>query len=490
MGITYTTNGAKAVNSTNSKCYDLFALGGAYRQRSDADVLTLFKEAFKEDMELAMKTLFWLRDVRGGAGERRFFRICMKYIANNLPTDFIKNMSNIVEMGRWDDIIDIAYNTCCWEGAIDYIKQQLIKDIKAFKEKQFYNISLCAKWLPSENASSQQTKIYAKAIRKSLNISSKEYRQTLSKLRKVINIVERDMSANNWNAIDFSRVPSKANMKYQHCFSTRPEIKDRYTEFLYKSPEKINAAVLYPYDIVKKIVNQYFHNRFNSFSSTEMNAFEAAWKNLPDYFNGKSSKMLCVVDTSGSMYSNNFTPLSAAIGLGMYCAERNQGYFHNKFMTFNTRPNLVNIDGNDNICTKVIKMSEADWGGTTNLEAAFDILLQVAKHHPSDVPEYLTIISDMQINAATGSYYPVGNEYVQLTMNSIRDKWTIAGIKMPKLIYWNVNAIRDTILDLSPDVTCVSGMSPVIFKSILTGKTGYQLFIETVTAKRYENIWW
>ena len=78
---TRTTNGALAHASTRSAVYDMFALGGAYRQRTEADCVMLLIKALSENEELAMKCLFYIRDVRGGQGERRFFRVCMKDLA-------------------------------------------------------------------------------------------------------------------------------------------------------------------------------------------------------------------------------------------------------------------------------------------------------------------------------------------------------------------------------------------------------------------------
>ena len=92
----FTVNGALAHRSTGSKVYDLFALGGAYRNRSDEDCIILFEDAFCEDPDLAMKCLFYLRDCRGGQGERRFFRVCYKWLAENEPAAAIQNLEKVI----------------------------------------------------------------------------------------------------------------------------------------------------------------------------------------------------------------------------------------------------------------------------------------------------------------------------------------------------------------------------------------------------------
>jgi hypothetical protein len=90
--------------TTNSKVYDLFALGGSYRKRTDEDCILLFKNALEEDEVLALKCLFYLRDCRGGQGERRFFRVCYKWLANKHPEVAARNLDKIPLFGRYDDL--------------------------------------------------------------------------------------------------------------------------------------------------------------------------------------------------------------------------------------------------------------------------------------------------------------------------------------------------------------------------------------------------
>lgn len=101
---TLTENDAVTHKSTLNGLMDLFALGGAYRNRSDEDCITLFKAALDEDEVHALKCLFYLRDIRGGQGERRFFRVCMKWLANKHPDMVRRNLELIPFYGRYDDI--------------------------------------------------------------------------------------------------------------------------------------------------------------------------------------------------------------------------------------------------------------------------------------------------------------------------------------------------------------------------------------------------
>ncbi len=482
---TRTANGALAHKSTRSMVYDMFALGGAYRQRTDADCILLFKNALEENEELAMKCLFYLRDCRGGQGERRFFRACFKWLAMSEYVDVARrNLDNLSEYGRWDDLIYTCVDTQLEKEALEIIKKQLYLDA------QCKTPSLLAKWLPSENASSKETVRMGGIVRKYLGISHKEYRKILSLLRERINIVERLMSANRWDEIEFDKIPSKAGLIYKNAFARRDIIAKKYEAFAKSEKTTVNAKTLYPYEVVHKAVEGTcgWSYNFRNISDTDRAMIEKYWTNLPDYLNGKDCKMMCVVDTSGSMTGSNAdAPINVAIALGMYCAERVGGPFKNHYISFSSRPQLIKIEGVDFV-DKVRRIYRTNLCENTNIEATFDMLLNIAKHPSTkaeDIPETIVIISDMQIDS--GSYY-WRQSTADTEMEKIRKKWNAAGFKCPKLVYWNVNASKNTILDNGMDVTFVSGCSPVIFEQVLTGVTGYQLMLDKLMSKRYEAV--
>lgn len=482
---TRTANGALAHKSTRSMVYDMFALGGAYRQRTDADCILLFKNALEENEELAMKCLFYLRDCRGGQGERRFFRACFRWLAMSEYVDVARrNLDNLSEYGRWDDLIYTCVDTQLEKEALEIIKRQLYLDA------QCKTPSLLAKWLPSENASSKETVRMGGIVRKYLGISHKEYRKILSLLRERINIVERLMSANRWDEIEFDKIPSKAGLIYKNAFARRDIIAKKYEAFAKSEKTTVNAKTLYPYEVVHKAVEgtRGWGYNFRDISDTDRAMIEKYWTNLPDYLNGKDCKMMCVVDTSGSMTGSSAdAPINVAIALGMYCAERVGGPFKNHYISFSSRPQLIKIEGVDFV-DKVRRIYRTNLCENTNIEATFDMLLNIAKHPSTkaeDIPETIVIISDMQIDS--GSYY-WRQSTADTEMEKIRQKWNAAGFKCPKLVYWNVNASKNTILDNGMDVTFVSGCSPVIFEQVLTGVTGYQLMLDKLMSKRYEAV--
>ena len=479
-----TENGALAHRTTNSAVYDMFAFGGAYRKRNDADIILLFKNAFEENAELALKCLFWLRDCRGGQGERRFFRVCIKWLAQNHPNRIRDLIKYLPEYGRYDDLFEL-FDTDLEKDVINLIRTQLMEDMASQKN----GISLIAKWLPSENASNAVTIARAKKIRNALEVTSKDYRKMLSKLREKIKVLERLMSANRWDEIEFDKIPSKAGLVYKNAFARRDIIAKKYETFAKDKNTKVNAKTLYPYEVVEKaLAGADWYGDYKS-SDVDRAMINKYWENLPDYLDDANCSMMCVVDTSGSMHGR---PINVAISLGLYCAERMTGPFADHYISFASRPQLIKTEGIDFV-DKVSRIYKTNLCDNTNLNAVFDLLLHTAINKnvkETDIPKTIVVISDMEIDSGTYNYNRRcwEEDTAATEMEKIRQKWANYGLQLPKLIYWNVRARHNTILDAGSNVSFVSGMSPVIFKQVLTGKTGWDLMIETICADRYKVI--
>ncbi len=486
---TYTENGGLTHRTTNSNLLDMFAMGAAMRNRSDEDIIIMFKKAFEENAELAMKMLFYIRDVRGGQGERRFFRTIMHWAAK---TEFCrpavqKNITFFPEFGRWDDLYCLI-DTPLENDAFALMKTQLALDIECKTP------SLLAKWLKSENASSKETIELANKTREYFGMSHRQYRKTLSILRERINVLERLMSANRWDEIEFDKIPSKAGLIYKNAFARRDIIKAKYEAFAKDTKTKVNAGTLYPYEVVEKAIELMYSSwtfgRYGTVSldNTDRLMINKYWDNLTDYFNNAKLDALCMIDTSGSMSG---TPINVATALGLYCAERNKGPWHNHYISFSSRPQLIETDGVD-FCDKVYRIVKTNLCENTNIEAAFDLVLNTALATNATLPEYIIVISDMEFDEATRSYYSNSNlrmANAETVMEGIELKFAAHGLKMPKLIYWNVDARQNNIPMIGNHlVSYVSGFSPSIFTSILTGKTGWDLMLEAITAPRYECI--
>lgn len=461
--LTTTENGAVAFNSTLNACLDAFASLGAMYTSPEKDIIQKFALAYDEDKEKALRMLFYIRDPRGGIGARRVFRVILNWLAKKEPEAVIANIDNIAIFGRYDDVIISLRGTPVETFMVIYINDCLHNDLKAIKFNK--PVSLLGKWLPSENTSSKKTRELATWLRTRLGFTSKQYRLILTTLRNCIGIVEQKMSANQWDNIDYSKVSGKAALNYADAFVLHD--KDRYVKYLYSvlnSDKKINATTLMPHEILNKAFTAI--NRYR-YSEGAMLMAECMWKNQPDYFKDRNENCMCMVDTSGSMSG---TPREVAIALGLYCADKCKGPFHNHFMMFDEKPYLVNLKGE--FASKVHQLSNFCINATnTNIGAAFDKLLEMAVDSncsQEDFPTTLYIISDMQFDCANGSYYG----YKMTNMSQIRKKYEHYGYKLPNIVYWNVRASDCGMYQVKyNDIDCalVSGYSSALFKAVLEG---------------------
>ena len=472
--VTLTENLALAYKSTLSHVLDFFGNAGAFRTRTDAEVITSFSKAFAENQLLALKALFYIRDVRGGQGERKTFRTILTWLANNYPDVVRKNILNVPNYGRWDDMYAL-FDTALEPDATKAMATQLALDWHRMKSKQ--SVSLLAKWLKSENTSSKDSVAKATRFRKVLGWSSKKYRKTLSTLRKYIDVVEVKMCAKQWNEINFEGVPSKATTNYRKAFEKRAE--EAFKTFLgkvEKGEAKINAATLYPYDLLRTVVEQ-------SQTVTSLKAADLQWRALPNYVEG-DGKGLVIADTSGSMHG---LPLYVAVSLAIYFAERNKGPFKDVFMTFSQRPCFHRLIGN-NLLEKWNNLDHGGWDMNTNLQASLDLILKTAVNNKvaqKDMPSVLFIISDMQFDQASSSNDKTNYE-------QMKEKFERAGYKMPQTVWWQVNSRLDNVPVKFTDsgTALVSGSHPSILKKICNIKylSPLGLMIEALTDKRYDAV--
>ena len=494
-----TENGAVAKKSTMSKLYDLFALGGSYRSRTESDCIVLFKSAYQENPAYALKCLWYLRDILEGQGERRFFRVCLKWLATYDKQAVLRNLETIARdgFGRWDDLF-VLFDTPCEDAVMKLIENQLVNDLKAYQAGAA--VSLLGKWIPSENSSSAKTKHNARRIIAALHVTPREYRKTLSALRERIHVVERLMSQNRWDEIDFSHLPSRAGLIYRKAFERRDMIQQKYREFAKDTSTKVNAGKLYPYDVVREAQKVMHCDSYWNYGSREPRLDDTQrlmvnkyWDNLKDYFNGATLNAMVVCDTSSSMLSgasNTATPMQVAVSLAMYAAEHANGPFKNHYISFSRNARLVEVYGAD-FCDKVSRIIRSNVCENTNLESVFNLVLDTAMQYRlprNAMPKTLVVVSDMEVDHAAG----IANRK-ETFMESMRRKWAQKcgnRYEFPDVVFWNVSARNDTFLDdPKSGITFVSGCSPVLFEQIMSGKTSIDLMLDKLNAPRYKDIY-
>lgn len=457
-----TDNGMKARKSTANAVVDLFYNAGASRGK---DIVPAFTAALVENRELALRVAAWLRDVRGGAGERKLFRDILVYLEKNDPKAAKALLHKVPELGRWDDIFVFESEALKTE-AYAMLKGAL----------NAHN-GLAAKWTPRKGE-------IAIELRQFLGMTPKCYRKSLVELTKV---VEQNMCAKDWDNINFSHVPSVAAARYKKAFNRNTPKYAEYVESLVKGEDKsvkVNAGAVYPYDILKGRIT----TGGLKFDKTELDLIEKQWEALPNYV--EDANILPLVDVSGSMTctignNNNLQCLEVAVSLGLYLADRNTGKFKDTFLTFSDEPELLHLNGAIN--QKINQMVKSKWKMSTNLHAAFQKILDVAedgKVPQEEMPEMLLILSDMQFNQCV--------KHDDSAIEMIARKYEHAGYKLPKVVFWNLNAVYGNVpvkFDKT-GVALVSGFSPAIVKPIISGNidefTPESVMLNTIMQERYK----
>lgn len=463
-----TENGAVTHSTTSNAVLDFFALAGAKRNDHNG-AKTLFRKAYAEDRQLAIRALFYLRDIRGGQGERDLFRVLYTELAS-IDIGAADDVARFIpEYGRWDDVVSVVRS----QKATQMIAYQLDEDARSERP------SLMAKWLPSENASSKESRRKARELATDLGLSNREYRKRVVELRKRIGLLEQKMSENDWSSVEYGKIPSQAGRKHSKAFKRHDE--DRYSAFLDRATrgeEKMNTGTVYTYEVLDLI------------RKGQEQTANAIWANLPDYTNG--SNALVVADTSGSMGDtrgrgyglSGVQPIDVAVSLALYFAERNNGPFKDYFVTFSEEPQLVKVTGNT-LTQKLHGIGTASWGFNTDIAKVFDLILRAAKGaNPEDVPKVIYIVSDMEFDQS------IHNGRSDTAYEVAKQKFRSAGFELPHVVFWNV-ASRNTNVPTHKDalnVTLISGLSQSTFQHAIQGKTPLESMLDILNGERYSQI--
>ena len=465
---TKTSNGMPARVSTDDTFLDAFSKIGALRGRTQDDIMAIFLNAYGYDNLLALKLLFYARNIRGGLGERDTFRIILHHMANVEPSVIKANLHNIAKFGRWDDYFALL-NTPVEVDMWAFLGSQLLSDYANVKDGK--PISLLAKWLPSINSHSTTTHRFAETVASAFGMTEEKYRKDVVFLRKHLDLVETKMSHREWDKIDYEVVPSRAMTLYRRSFSRHDA--DRFVDYLNKvksGDAKIKANTVFPYDLTLKYLNPIITG--NTRSTECDDTIEAQWKALPNFIT-TDSDYLVVADTSGSMttrFNNPLgnIPIATSIGLALYFAEHNKGAFKDKVVSFSRTPEITVVDRNASLLDRINKVMSKPFGTSTNVISIFDLVLNLAKNNglkDKDLPKAIVIISDMEFDRA------VAGDSRQMTFYETMDKlYKDAGFTLPKLIFWNVNARSNlSHATYNDNVQFLSGHSQSQFKALVTG---------------------
>ena len=506
--VSITENGACGFKTSGKKLLDINFAVSSLRAKSEDEIEKMYSDAFYENPLLALKWLFMLRDIRGtGMGERRSFRVCFTWLAVQRTEIAQKLVPLIAEYGRWDDLLCLL-GTPVKDIVVETIAKQLKDDIANANESK--PVSLLAKWMPSNNTSSAETRSKAAILQNALGLSPRQYRKALSKLRAYLKVIEVKMSAKQWNEIDYEAVPSKANIKYNAAFLRNDEARRRaYLGALEKGEAKINSSANFPCDIVHAYTK---NGSFGWYASriTADAALEAMWKALPDYTKGMDkSSTIVVADGSGSMTcgigNGLMTALDVANSLAIYFAEKLDGVFKNKYITFSERPQYVDFSKAKSLAEKLNIAYKHNECANTNVEAVFDLLLETARRNnlkQDDIPANVLIVSDMAFdqgsswrNCNNSWYGGYDNRYSakrNALFESIKQKWQNAGYKLPRLIYWNVASGAKGAIPLQENemgVALVSGYSPAIAQMVFSSKLDpFEVLVDALNVERYKPV--
>ena len=470
---TRTENGAVTLRSTGSNCLNLFATIGAMRAQNVAEIEKRFLRAYTENPDLAMKILFYARDIRGGLGERSVFRTLLHYLAENEIQSLVRNLPYIAEYGRWDDVL-VLMNTPAHAAAVALLREQFEMDMKSLASGE--PVSLLGKWLPSINAHNSEVVKLAKQLARAFGMNEAQYRKALSALRQKICILENNLRERDYT-FDYACQPSKAMFKYRKAFLRNDEV--RYRSFMQSvsaGEAVLHTGVLMPYEIVSAAYNAV---------PSERAALDVTWNALENFTRGENA--LVVADGSGSMYwGGNPTPATVAQSLAIYFAEHNRGIFHNHFITFAMTPQLVEIKGND-IVEKVRFCRTFNECANTNLQAVFELILQTAVMNrlpQAMLPTTLYIISDMEFDTCAANSSQTNFEHAKQLYRSY-------GYELPHVVFWNVQSRNEQqpVKMNEQGVALVSGCNPRLFSQVMSGETDpYTYMMNVIGGERYRMI--
>jgi hypothetical protein len=456
-----------AYEFSGNHCVEFFSKAGSLYDtpkkidfyEGNESALSLFQKAWASDKETSFKLLLWLRDSRGGAGNRSGFRACLKWLASKSPKWIAANMPWVPEVGRWDDL-RVLFNTELETAAADYWGTEIVKNKNV----------LAAKW--ADRTDKPLFNVF-RALTGKEDVG--EFRRFLAKIRKT-HIVEHKMCHDQWYKIEYEHVPSVAMSRYTKAFGKHDKERfEQYKQDLKDGKAEIKASVLFPHDCVRTANNG------------DKKIADAQFKALPNYLEHADERIIVLCDTSGSMQSTiggSVQAVHVSTGMALYCSDKigKDNPFYRKFIGFESESNFKDWSG--------MTFSEAldnqhifDGAcGATRIDKALDLILKTAnffKLSEDQMPTTLLIISDMQFHQGVrdgGKHYGYGtlrasSKKVMGEVQIALDRWTENGYNIPKIIYWNTAGYAGSPDEIdSKNIALVSGFSPSILQAIFSGE--------------------
>ena len=498
-----TWNNAVTNESTLNFNLDMFAYSSRDPKQDYEKNKNRFKNALIENDKTALANLLYTLDIRNGKGERALFKSYFYTLIEMNKDCAIQILPYIPELGRWDYVFE-GIGTEIEENVYELIRAYLMMDIKNYNENK--PVSLLAKWLPSIKTHNKKN-YFAVKLAKKLNLTEKEYRKILSKLRDSLNIVEKHITNKEYEKIEYISVPSKAMVKYKNFFFTKDEV--RFKEFIeeLKDSKKAKYDNLFMNDFAKmyldnlmKIGINYFYERtikeacrllFNNFFlkdleensqillqnfKNEKNLINTMWKKQSKIEFDKN--VLVIADTSGSMEG---TPFETAISLAIYISQNNKSEeWRNKFIIFSSDCIEYSYDKDaefTDIIDNIPLIAE-----NTNIDKVFKKILNDSIEKNLPQLDEVIIISDMEFDM-------VQDKKDMSNFKHWKSEFAKYNYELPKIIFWNVarNVESFPVTKLDYGTCLVSGYSKNILKSIIDIENfdPIDIMLKTLEKKNY-----
>jgi len=460
--LTRTENNALAYSSSGQANVNLFTMLVRGVEQDKVDLW--MEKAWEENPEMAVKVVFLNRDIRGGKGERACSYQALIWMRRNKPKTYAGNIYKITsDYGCYVDLLKIGRMSKLDKQKLlgkellelELLAKQLKKDKLLLGEGK-KEISLAAKWAPTERCHFDKKGGYARRIAKLMypeeKLALSKYRkEILVPLRAHLKVVERDMCSGRWETINYSQVPSVATKNYRNAFKKHDA--ERYETFLEDVREgkaKINSGAVQPHQLVKHYLGG------GSLDAT----IEAQWKTQVETLRagGGFSGILPVVDVSGSMSGE---PMEVAISLGLLCSlvSPPESSWHRKMISFSAKPQLFSVEG-DTLEEMVRSVQGMDWGMNTDFVAVFKLILEMKQDDPDcPVPAMVVCFTDMQFDDSCPSS-------LETVYSSIEMMFKKAELVTPKFVFWNLRASNEAfpVRSDTPNTALVSGFSQILLK--------------------------